>query len=654
MKTSKILVGILAIATALATQIQAQSFLTNGLVAYYPFNGNANDASGNGNDGTVQAATPATNRFGVPNTAYYFNGTNAVVTVPDSAFNNLSQGTIATWIELAANDQEAIFGKEDDGANSYGIFTVGSYSNDGGGPTAGTPGTLYFHARNGAPLVSSTTLLATGAWYHVAVVFSTTNCVLYVNGVTAGAASGYFGIPYDTASVTAIGAWQDKTGLFALLLDGTISDFRIYSIALTASEVGQLYAQESPNFPQITQDLTNFYALYGQSASLSVEASGAAPLTYQWYSSSHNGGGPAGAYAEVIAGFVYGAVVTNGGYGYGNVPLVSFVGGGGNGASGFATVSNGLVTGITVTNAGTGYTNAPGVVFSAPNGFLYGQTNRTLTINQAGTNNLGNYYVTVSNSSGSVTSSVVSLTLLYPPAIINNPVGFIATNHASGTLSVTAAGTPPFAYQWFLNGTSITNATNSTYAIVNLNTNLTGNYYVQVVSPYGYANSGTAAVEMQPSLTAPFTGAVGLWGQNTVLSVGAVGSGSLNYQWYFNGLAIPGATSSSYALNSIQFTNAGLYGVVVSSSYGSVTNAAYQVVVNPADTGIGTCPIIYITGTVGYSYAIQSTTNLADTNAWITVTNITLSAPSIIWPDTATDTSQPANPRKFYRVIPGQ
>ncbi|MBK7031388.1 MAG: hypothetical protein IPH45_20325 [Bacteroidales bacterium] len=48
---------------------------TNGLSAWYPFNGNANDLSGNGNDGTVNGATLTTDRFGNPNSAYSFNGT---------------------------------------------------------------------------------------------------------------------------------------------------------------------------------------------------------------------------------------------------------------------------------------------------------------------------------------------------------------------------------------------------------------------------------------------------------------------------------------------------------------------------------------------------------------------------------------------------
>ena len=75
-----------------------------------------------------------------------------------------------------------------------------------------------------------------------------------------------------------------------------------------------------------------------------------------------------------------------------------------------------------------------------------------------------------------------------------------------------------------------------------------------------------------------------------------------------------------------------------------------QVTVNAANVGIGTCPMLYVTGTVGYAYSIQSTTDVSNTNGWVTLTNFTLGSSSLIWTDTGTDTSRPSNPRKFYRV----
>ena len=75
-------------------------FLTNGLVAYYPFNGNANDASGNGNDGTVQGAVPTTDRFGNANSAYAFDGLTDYIELPLNTgnLNGLSRATFSAWI----------------------------------------------------------------------------------------------------------------------------------------------------------------------------------------------------------------------------------------------------------------------------------------------------------------------------------------------------------------------------------------------------------------------------------------------------------------------------------------------------------------------------------------------------------------------------
>lgn len=69
-------------------------------IAYWPFNGNANDESGNGHDGTVQPGAALVNdRFGNPNSAYYFSGAlNSYILVP--AFARGSNGmTVSIWIK---------------------------------------------------------------------------------------------------------------------------------------------------------------------------------------------------------------------------------------------------------------------------------------------------------------------------------------------------------------------------------------------------------------------------------------------------------------------------------------------------------------------------------------------------------------------------
>jgi hypothetical protein len=75
----------------------APASLSNGLVAYYPFNGNANDESGNGNHGTVNGATLTSDRFGVSNKAYLFNGASKISIPHSNSLNVGNEMTIVIW-----------------------------------------------------------------------------------------------------------------------------------------------------------------------------------------------------------------------------------------------------------------------------------------------------------------------------------------------------------------------------------------------------------------------------------------------------------------------------------------------------------------------------------------------------------------------------
>jgi hypothetical protein len=74
------------------------------LTAYYPFNGNAHDASGNGHDGTVYNATITNGRFGNASNAYYFNGVNAYIDCNLNVSVN-SNYTVIFWMkDLSASN----------------------------------------------------------------------------------------------------------------------------------------------------------------------------------------------------------------------------------------------------------------------------------------------------------------------------------------------------------------------------------------------------------------------------------------------------------------------------------------------------------------------------------------------------------------------
>ena len=68
-------VAVFAFTAMIMAQSTVPSYVpSNGLVGWWPFNANANDESGKGNNGTVTNATITTDRFGVANSAYSFNG----------------------------------------------------------------------------------------------------------------------------------------------------------------------------------------------------------------------------------------------------------------------------------------------------------------------------------------------------------------------------------------------------------------------------------------------------------------------------------------------------------------------------------------------------------------------------------------------------
>lgn len=74
--------------------------ITTGLVAYYPFNGNANDESGHGNNGIDSGATLTTDRFGKPNSAYSFDGTSSfILSLHNSGISGGAARTISVWIQ---------------------------------------------------------------------------------------------------------------------------------------------------------------------------------------------------------------------------------------------------------------------------------------------------------------------------------------------------------------------------------------------------------------------------------------------------------------------------------------------------------------------------------------------------------------------------
>lgn len=272
-------------------------------------------------------------------------------------------------------------------------------------------------------------------------------------------------------------------------------------------------------------------------------------------------------------------------------------------------------------------------------------------------NNPTAYYLvgTIGWSAFSANTGLTTALLNGPaPVITAQPQSLLVHAYDRASFGATAFNILPVNYQWSLNGSNIPGATASSLTISNVvQTNL-GSYVVVVSNALGAAASSNAVLSMYPFLTVPFGGLDTYWGYTNILSVGAWGTGPLSYQWFQNGVALPNATNQSLTLPSIQAANAGLYSVVVSNTFGSVTNSPAQVVVNPAGVSVALYPGVTINGVVGYNYIVQSTANLAATNSWVTIANLTLTNPVELWMDTNASSSVPGNGQRFYQVLPGQ
>lgn len=244
MKTTKPLFATLITTFGVLLNAHAQSWLTNGLVAYYPFSGNASDASGNGNNGTVTAAALAVDRLGNPNSAYAFDGVSSLITVPDSPSLRIANDiTVTCWLNHSQKGFRVRFvGKGGDCGRNYGLWLDQDF---------------YWLFQQFPPddcvqcqeNTGSATpeIIALGRWYQMVGVRSGNVSRLYVDGILVQERSPTCSTSTYTGDepliIGAPGYSNPQQNLH--LMQGSLDDIRIYNRALSSNEVAQLYAIES-------------------------------------------------------------------------------------------------------------------------------------------------------------------------------------------------------------------------------------------------------------------------------------------------------------------------------------------------------------------------------------------------------------------------
>jgi len=242
------------------------------------------------------------------------------------------------------------------------------------------------------------------------------------------------------------------------------------------------------------------------------------------------------------------------------------------------------------------------------NSKINGATSSTYTINSATTSNAGCYYVTISNSCGSVTSGTATLTIGSTPTITSQPVCLTVCSGNTATFCVSATGSD-LTYQWQFNGKNICGATSSCYTIGSATTCNAGCYDVIISNSCGSTTSSMASLTVgtAPCITTQPICLTVCAGSSTTFSVTANGS-SLTYQWQYCGKNISGATSCTYTVSNASGSNAGNYDVVVSNCCGSVTSNTVTLTVNDCNTcnkptSLGTCSITCNSAYLSWSYS---------------------------------------------------
>ncbi len=265
--------------------------------------------------------------------------------------------------------------------------------------------------------------------------------------------------------------------------------------------------------------------------------------------------------------------------------------------------------------------------------------------------------VLVSDASGSqLTSTLATLRVSPLAAVIAQPPQDTTTQVGqTASFAVTlSAGTPTLSYQWQRGGNAVPGATASTFDLPGVTLNDDQAAFSVVVSNPGGSVTSTAArltvvpVPVAPSVvTQPQNLSVNV-GQSASFSVVAQGSAVLAYQWLRGGVALPGATSSSYTLPAASASDdTADFAVRVSNAVGTTTSNGVRLTVisppsitsqpgaitvnesQPAQFSVvatGTAPLSYqwrrngvaIVGAQSASYATPATT-LADSGSSFSV-----------------------------------
>jgi hypothetical protein len=194
-------------------------------IASFPFNGNAEDASGSGNDATVHGATLTADRFGNADSAYSFDGVDDYIQTPVDS--NTLPISFSVWFKASSVSGDRSIVDSDVWNHSGHSLIIGWWNYDGD---------LHIEYHNTS--IDSDFPVSVGTWYHAVVCFAD-SIWLYVDGAQVGPAVEY---PVETLDGDNF-RFGRHNAADPQWYAGVIDDVRFYDEVLTADDVHELYTE---------------------------------------------------------------------------------------------------------------------------------------------------------------------------------------------------------------------------------------------------------------------------------------------------------------------------------------------------------------------------------------------------------------------------
>lgn len=212
---------------------------TDNVIAYYPFNGSANDVTVNKKHGTATRVTLTSDRLGKPNAAYSYNGTNSLIYLPNSLFPNNTAFSVSLWFKFSGTAlRPADYGEVlIDFRGQYNFSISYQQYNHPSCPKA-----VAFNIANSAASINCVTpsySILDAAWYHVVATYANNTMQIYLNGVLMDTKTNT--PPNEVCCYNnAIGKDYNMSRDRAWF-NGIIDEVILYKRGLSASEVLALY-----------------------------------------------------------------------------------------------------------------------------------------------------------------------------------------------------------------------------------------------------------------------------------------------------------------------------------------------------------------------------------------------------------------------------